>query len=79
MVAEAPCEAQQASACRLYQQGFVSLGRAAELAGLDIVSFKRVLAEQGIARTDPESLDETLEMVHRALQSSDIAKDAGRR
>jgi len=79
MVAEAPYKAQQASACQLYQQGFVSLGKAAELAGLDIVSFKRMLVEQGIIRTDPESLDETLEMAHRAIQSSDIARDAERR
>jgi predicted HTH domain antitoxin len=60
-------------ACRLYERETVSLGKAAELAGLDIVSFKQVLAEQGVSRTAPESPEETTEMARNAL------KAAGRR
>ena len=51
-----------ASACRLYEQGEISLGKAAELAGLDIVSFKAKLHELGIDRIDPEPLDEIRSM-----------------
>ena len=49
----------------------VRLGKAAELAGLDLVSFKRALAERGIARTAPESLAETTAMVQVSLRASD--------
>jgi len=57
-----------ATASQLYQRGVVSLGKAAELAGLDIVSFKQSLAQQGIPRTAPESLAETTAMAQAALQ-----------
>ena len=60
-----------ATACRLYERGTVSLGKAAELAGLDLVSFKRALAERGIARTAPESLAETIEMAQASLRAAD--------
>jgi predicted HTH domain antitoxin len=46
------------------------LGRAAELAGVDIVRFKRILHEQGISRTAPESLEEIIEMAHSTLKAS---------
>lgn len=59
-----------ATACRLYARGTVSLGRAAELAGLDIVRFKRALHEQGIPRTAPESLAETVEMARSTLKAA---------
>jgi predicted HTH domain antitoxin len=51
-----------ATACQLYARGTVSLGRGAELAGLDVVRFKRTLHERGISRTAPESPAETTEM-----------------
>ncbi|MFN2290660.1 MAG: UPF0175 family protein, partial [Anaerolineae bacterium] len=51
-----------ASACRMYEVGTVSLGKAAELAELDIVSFKRALSERGIDRMAPESSEETIGM-----------------
>ncbi|MCL7453418.1 MAG: UPF0175 family protein [Anaerolineae bacterium] len=56
-----------ASACRMYEVGTVSLGKGAELAGLDIVGFKRELDERGIDRRAPESADETAEMAETAL------------
>lgn len=57
-----------ATACRLYERGTVSLGKAAELAGLDLVSFKCALDERGIIRTAPESLAETLDMAQASLR-----------
>ena len=58
------------TACRLYDQGKLSLGKAAELAGLDVEHLKHALAERGISRTAPESLDETTEMARASLQKS---------
>jgi predicted HTH domain antitoxin len=59
-----------ATACRLYERGTVSLGKAAELAGLDLVSFKHALDERGITRTAPESMAETLDMVQASLRAA---------
>jgi predicted HTH domain antitoxin len=56
------------TACRLYDQGKLSLGKAAELAGLDSERFKQALAERGISRIAPESLDETTEMARISLR-----------
>jgi predicted HTH domain antitoxin len=57
-----------ASACRLYEQGEISLGKAAELAGVDIVSFKEKLHDLGVERVDPESLDEITLMARQSLE-----------
>lgn len=57
-------------ACRLYERGAVSLGKAAELADVDVVSFKQLLHEQGIERTAPESLSETVEMAEASLRAA---------
>jgi predicted HTH domain antitoxin len=59
------------TACRLYEQGTVSLGKAAELAGLDVESLKRALDERGISRMAPESLAETTEMARASLRQTD--------
>jgi predicted HTH domain antitoxin len=59
-----------ATACRLYERGTVSLGKAAELAGLDLVSFKRALDERGITRTAPESMAETLDITQASLRAA---------
>jgi predicted HTH domain antitoxin len=59
-----------ATACRLYEQGTVSLGKAAELAGLDVDSLKRALDERGISRAAPESLAETAEMARVSLRKA---------
>jgi predicted HTH domain antitoxin len=59
-----------ATACRLYEQGVVSLGKAAELAGLDLESLKRTLDKRGISRTAPESVAETEEMASASLRKA---------
>ena len=59
-----------ATACRLYERGTVSLSRASELAGLDIVRFKAALGERGIHRAAPESLAETIEMARASLRAT---------
>jgi predicted HTH domain antitoxin len=59
-----------ATACQLYARGTVSLGKGAELAGLDVVRFKRTLHERGITRAAPESLAETIEMADAALEAA---------
>lgn len=71
MLLAARPEVRIATACQLYRREIVSLGKAAELAGLDIVSFKRALAKQGVERTAPESLSETVEMAQAALRIAD--------
>ena len=59
-----------ATACRLYERGSVSLGKAAELAGLDVESLKRALDERDIPRTAPESPAETTEMARASLRAT---------
>jgi predicted HTH domain antitoxin len=56
-----------ATACQLYAQGRVSLGKGAELAGLDVDSFKRSLHERGVSRVAPESAADTSAMSGAAL------------
>lgn len=63
-----------AVACRLYERGDVSLGKAAELAGLDVVSMKRALYERGIIRTAPESPDEVADMAIASLRAAGRAE-----
>jgi predicted HTH domain antitoxin len=58
------------TACRLYERGTVSLGKAAELADIDMECFKRALHERGIERTTPESPAETIEMAEAALRAA---------
>jgi len=53
--------------CNLYEHGAISLGKAAELSGLDIEAMKTVLYERGIPRTDFESLAEIEDMAEEAL------------
>jgi predicted HTH domain antitoxin len=57
-----------ATACELYRRDVVSSGKAAELAGLDIVSFKRALTQRDIVCTAPESLSETIAMAQAMLR-----------
>ena len=59
-------DVRMAAACRLYECGTVSLEKASELAGLDIVAMKQALHEQGVSRVAPESLSKTEEMAHFA-------------
>lgn len=62
------------AACRLYERGDVSLGKASELAGLDLVSMKRALHERGIVRAADESPDEVSEMAAAALKAAGCAE-----
>jgi predicted HTH domain antitoxin len=59
-----------ATACRLYERGTVSLGKAAELADVNVERFKQALHERGIARTAPESVAETIEMAEVSLRAA---------
>lgn len=59
-----------ATACRLYEQSILSLGKASELAGLDIERLKRALDERDISRTAPESLAETTQMARVSLREA---------
>jgi predicted HTH domain antitoxin len=58
------------TACRLYERGTVSLGKAAELADVDVERFKRALHERDIERTAPESPAETIEMAEASLRAA---------
>ena len=59
-----------ATACRLYERDIISLGKAAELTGLDLVSFKRALGERGILRVAHESRAEIEDMALASLQAA---------
>lgn len=59
------------TACRLYERGTVSLGKAAELADVDVERLKRALHERGIERTAPESPAETIKMADTALRAAE--------
>lgn len=63
-------ELRVATACQLYARGTVSLGRGAELAGLDVVRFKHALHERGITRSASESAAETIDMANTALEAA---------
>jgi predicted HTH domain antitoxin len=58
-------------ACKLYEKGIFSIGRASEWAGLSIERFKESLHERGILRQapDPEEMEamarKSLEMARR--------------
>jgi predicted HTH domain antitoxin len=56
-------------ACKLYERGSISLGKAAELSGLDIVAMKDALHRRGISRMAPESLAEIEAMTKANVNS----------
>jgi predicted HTH domain antitoxin len=56
-------------ACQLYARGFISIGKAAELSGLDIEELKAALYERGISRMATEDAAETQAMVAAALKT----------
>lgn len=60
----------EAVACRLFERGIFSLGRAAEWSGLAIESIKRALHRRGIARAAPEGLAETEAIARETLKAS---------
>lgn len=60
----------EAVACRLYEKGAFSLGRAAEWSGLSIEAMKEALHRRGISREAPESAAEVEAMALKALKSA---------
>lgn len=57
-------------ACKLYERGSISIGKAAELSGLDIEAMKLILHERGISRAAPEDVSETERMAQTALRGA---------
>lgn len=57
-------------ACRLYAQGDISIGRACEIAEVDLERFKDVLARKGITRASTSTVEEIKQMAEQALQTS---------
>jgi predicted HTH domain antitoxin len=60
----------EAVACRLYEKGVFSLGRAAEWSGLSIEELKERFRQRGISRQAPESLRETEAMARAAVRAA---------
>jgi predicted HTH domain antitoxin len=60
----------EAVACKLYEKGVFSLGRAAEWAGISIDAIKEALHRRGISRQAPEGPAETEAMARAALKSA---------
>ncbi|HKI04429.1 MAG TPA: UPF0175 family protein [Thermoanaerobaculia bacterium] len=63
-------DVREAVACRLYEKGAFSLGRAADWAGLSIETLKEALHRRGISRQAPESASEVEAMARKALRSA---------
>jgi predicted HTH domain antitoxin len=57
-------------ACRLYVQGDISIGKACEMAEVDIERFKQILASKGITRESTSTIAEIREMAAQALETS---------
>lgn len=58
----------EAIACKLYERGVFSLGRAADWSGLSTERMKEALYQRGISRQAPESVAETEAIARRALE-----------
>ncbi len=67
MVHRAPRET---VACRLYEKGVFSLGRAAEWTGLSIEDLKQLLHQKGISRQALETVEETEAMARASLRAA---------
>ncbi len=67
LVAARP-DLREAIACKLYERGFFSLGKAAEWSGLSVEDLKAALHRHGITREAPERADETRAMADSILQ-----------
>ena len=57
-------------ACRLYAQGEISIGKACEIAEVDIEHFKDILASKGITRESTSTVEEIRQMATQALETS---------
>jgi predicted HTH domain antitoxin len=58
----------EAVACRLYEKGRFSLGRAAEWAGLSVEEMKAALHRRGVSREAPESPSDIEAMARHTLK-----------
>jgi len=57
-------------ACRLYEKGIFSLGRAAEWTGLSIEDLKELFHQKGISRQALETVEETEAMARASLRAA---------
>ena len=57
-------------ACRLYAQGDISIGKACEMADVDIEGFKDILASKSITRESKSTVEEVRQMAAQALETS---------
>lgn len=60
-------------AIRLYMAGEISLGRAAELAGMNYFLFEEVLRKQGISAVEPEVMDKVGQAAQRKIADEVLA------
>ncbi|MFL6203699.1 MAG: UPF0175 family protein [Thermoanaerobaculia bacterium] len=60
----------EAVACRLYEKGILSLGRAAEWTGLSVEEMKESLHRQGIRRESSETPEEIEAAARRTAQAA---------
>ena len=63
-------DVREAVACRLYERGVYSLGKAAEWSSLDVEQMKLALHRREIERTAPETPEEVEAMARAALRTS---------
>src|SRR5215212_9495049 len=63
-------DVREAVACRLYEKGVFSLGRAAEWSGLSIEEMKESLFQRGIVRQSSADISEIEEMARRSLEAA---------
>lgn len=56
-------------ACRLYEKGIFSLGRAAEWSGLSVEEIKQSLHERGVVRESSAGLAEIEEQARRSVEA----------
>jgi len=61
-------DVREAIACKLYERGIFSLGRAAEWSGVSIETIKAALHRRGIERTAFETPDEIRAMARKSLR-----------
>ncbi len=57
-----------AIACELYKRGEISLGKACEIASIDIEEMKEILHKKGIARKSVMKIKETEAMAKEAVK-----------
>jgi predicted HTH domain antitoxin len=60
-------------AIRLYRAGEISLGRAAELAGMNYFLFEELLRKQGISAMEPEVMDKAGQAAQRKIADEVLA------